>query len=129
LITRLKNILEKPFTRLTYTQAIEILQADIKAGVVKFDDMKVDWGIDLGSEHERYLAEKKFKGPIIVTNYPKDIKAFYMKLDEGGKTVQAMDILVPRIGEIIGGSVREDSYEKLLKRSTEMGIHVRVGKH
>merc|ERR1719152_799612 len=76
------------------------------------------------SEHERYLAEKFYGGPIIVTNYPKDIKAFYMKLDGDGKTVQAMDILVPRIGEIIGGSVREDRYEVLLERAAEMGVDI-----
>lgn len=88
---------------------------------MKFNE-QVSWGIDMGSEHERYLCEQYFKGPTIVTNYPKEIKAFYMKLDESGKTVQAMDILVPRIGEIIGGSVREDSLEKLTKRCEEMNV-------
>lgn len=118
---RLKNVLERPFKRLTYTEAVEILQEQVAKGAVSFD-VPVEWGIDLGSEHERYLAEKLFGGPIIVTNYPKDIKAFYMKLDEDGRTVQAMDILVPRIGEIIGGSVREDRYDVLMKRAEEMNI-------
>ena len=83
----------------------------------------VEWGIDLQSEHERYLVEKHFKKPVILTNYPKDIKAFYMKLDEDGTTVRAMDVLFPGIGEIIGGSQREDNYEKLLERSKAVGIH------
>ena len=82
----------------------------------------VQWGIDLQSEHERYLVEKHFKKPVILTNYPKDIKAFYMKQDEDGKTVRAMDVLFPGIGEIIGGSQREDDYEKLLARTKEVGI-------
>ena len=118
---RLKNVLEKPFKRLTYTEAIATLQEQIAKGAVKFD-VPVEWGMDMESEHERYLAEKLYGGPIIVTNYPKGIKAFYMKLDADGKTVQAMDILVPRIGEIIGGSVREDRHDVLLERAAEMGV-------
>jgi asparaginyl-tRNA synthetase len=122
LIPRLKNILEKPFARLTYTEAIKLLQEEVASKVVTFEENNIEWGMDLGSEHERYLAEKKFNGPIIVTNYPKGIKAFYMKLDDDGKTVQAMDILVPRIGEVIGGSVREDRYDVLLARAKDMGL-------
>lgn len=117
------HLLAKPFTRLTYTEAIAVLQEQIAAGAVQFE-VPVEWGMDMESEHERYLAEKLYGGPIIVTNYPKDIKAFYMKLDGDGKTVQAMDILVPRIGEIIGGSVREDRYEVLLERAAEMGVDI-----
>jgi len=119
--SRLMNILERPFTRLTYTEAIEILKKEVAAGKVTFKE-EVSWGIDMGSEHERYLAEVLYKGPVIVTNYPKGIKAFYMKLDEDGKTVQAMDILVPRIGEIIGGSVREDRFHVLKERAAEMDV-------
>lgn len=119
--SRLMNILERPFTRLTYTEAISILEKEVASGKVTFQEA-VSWGIDMGSEHERYLAEQYFKGPIIVTNYPKDIKAFYMKVDPDGKTVQAMDILVPRIGEIIGGSVREDRFDVLKQRAAEMQV-------
>lgn len=118
---RLQGIVEKPFARKTYTECIKILLAEVAKGAVKFEE-SVEWGMDMGSEHERYLAEKFVKGPLIVTNYPKGIKAFYMKLDEDGKTVSAMDILVPRIGEIIGGSVREDRYDVLVERAKEVGI-------
>jgi len=121
LVPRLKNLLERPFTRLTYTEAIALLEKEVKAGRATFEE-PVSWGIDMASEHERFLAEKLFKGPVIVTNYPKDIKAFYMKLDESGKTVQAMDILVPRIGEIIGGSVREDDFTILKDRAAACGV-------
>jgi asparaginyl-tRNA synthetase len=114
----LKFVTENPFERITYTEAISILEKSGK----KFE-FPVKWGIDLQSEHERYLVEKHFKKPVILTNYPKDIKAFYMKQDEDGKTVRAMDVLFPGIGEIIGGSQREESYEKLSKRIHEMGIH------
>jgi asparaginyl-tRNA synthetase len=117
LIERLKSVLAAPFERLTYTAAIEIL----KAAPHKFE-YPVDWGTDLQSEHERYLVEKHFKKPVILTNYPKHIKAFYMKQDEDGKTVRAMDVLFPGIGEIVGGSQREENYEKLLTRVREMGI-------
>jgi asparaginyl-tRNA synthetase len=85
-------------------------------------EYKVAWGTDLQSEHERYLVEKHFMKPVILTNYPKDIKSFYMKLNEDGKTVRAMDVLFPGIGEIIGGSQREENYEKLVKRMQEMGV-------
>jgi len=118
LLEKLKFVSETAFVRITYTEAVAILE---KSGR-KFE-FPVKWGIDLQSEHERYLVEKHFKKPVILTNYPKDIKAFYMKLDEDGTTVRAMDVLFPGIGEIIGGSQREENYEKLSKRIDEMGIH------
>lgn len=118
LLEKLRFVLEHPFERITYTEAISILERSGK----KFE-FPVKWGIDLQSEHERYLVEKHFKKPVILTNYPKDIKAFYMKQDEDGKTVRAMDVLFPGIGEIIGGSQREEDYEKLSRRIDEMGIH------
>jgi asparaginyl-tRNA synthetase len=117
LIDRLKFVIENDFQRLAYTEGVEIL---IKSGV-KFE-FPVEWGIDLQSEHERYLVEKHFKRPVILTDYPKDIKAFYMKLNEDGKTVRAMDVLFPKIGEIIGGSQREENYEKLKGRIDEMNL-------
>ena len=116
LIARLKSVIEKPFTRLTYTEAVEILIEHNS----KFE-FKVEWGTDLQKEHENYLVEHH-KGPIILTNYPKDIKAFYMKQNEDGKTVRAMDVLFPWIGEIIGGSQREENYEKLAARMKEMHV-------
>jgi asparaginyl-tRNA synthetase len=115
---KLAHILAEPFERLTYTEAIQILEKSGK----KFE-YAVSWGVDLQSEHERYLVEKHFKKPVILTNYPKHIKAFYMKQNDDGKTVRAMDILFPGIGEIIGGSQREENYEKLSSRIDEMGIH------
>jgi asparaginyl-tRNA synthetase len=118
LLNRLHFVVEHSFERLDYTQAIEIL----KSAPQKFE-FPVDWGTDLQSEHERYLVEKHFKKPVILINYPKDIKAFYMKLNEDGKTVRAMDVLFPGIGEIIGGSQREENYERLSRRIHEMGIH------
>jgi len=118
LLNRLRFVTESAFERLTYTEAIDIL---LSSGH-KFE-FKVEWGIDLQSEHERYLVEKHFKKPVILTNYPKDIKAFYMKQNEDSKTVRAMDILFPGIGEIVGGSQREESYEKLCTRVNEMGMH------
>jgi len=114
---RLNNILNSKFGRITYTEAIEILK---KSGV-KFD-YPVEWGIDLQTEHERYLAEVVVKGPVFLTDYPKDIKAFYMRLNEDKKTVAAMDLLVPGIGEIIGGSQREERLDFLEKRMDEMGL-------
>ncbi|WP_210490086.1 asparagine--tRNA ligase [Rufibacter aurantiacus] len=117
LLSRLNFVVENDFQRLTYTEAVEIL----KTAKQKFE-YKVDWGTDLQSEHERYLVEKHFKKPVILTNYPKDIKSFYMKLNDDGKTVRAMDVLFPGIGEIIGGSQREESYEKLVTRMREMGV-------
>jgi asparaginyl-tRNA synthetase len=117
LLERLKFIIDNPFERLTYTMAVEILMASDQ----KFE-FPVSWGADLQSEHERYLVEKHFKKPVILTDYPKDIKAFYMKQNPDGKTVRAMDVLFPKIGEIIGGSQREEDYDKLYARIKEMGI-------
>jgi asparaginyl-tRNA synthetase len=117
LIERLHFVVDNKFVRLTYTEAIDIL---IKSGR-KFE-YKVEWGVDLHAEHERYLVENHFKKPVILTDYPKEIKAFYMKLNEDGKTVRAMDVLFPKIGEIIGGSERESDYEKLLQRIRDLHI-------
>ena len=117
LIERLNHVVNSDFGHVTYTEAIEILEKHNE----EFD-YKVFWGCDLQTEHERYLTEQEFKRPVFVTDYPKEIKAFYMKLNQDGKTVAAMDCLVPGIGEIIGGSQREDDYEKLLGRMKEMGL-------
>jgi asparaginyl-tRNA synthetase len=117
LLNRLENVLNSDFGRVTYTEAIEILSKNND----NFD-YKVSWGCDLQTEHERYLTEQVFKKPVFVTDYPKEIKAFYMKLNEDGKTVAAMDCLVPGIGEIIGGSQREDDYDKLLSRIKELDM-------
>lgn len=117
LIERLQSVLKEDFVRLDYTSAIDILlKADKKF------DYKVSWGIDLQSEHERYLVENHFKRPVILTDYPKEIKAFYMKQNDDGKTVRAMDVLFPTIGEIIGGSEREADYNKLLQRVHELNM-------
>ena len=120
LVERLKFVLDKPFKRLTYTEGIEILEAAVKAGR-KFE-FPIYWGADMSSEHERYLVEEHFKTPVIVTDYPKEIKSFYMKLNEDGKTVRGMDVLFPKIGEIIGGSEREADYDKLKARAEAMGV-------
>jgi asparaginyl-tRNA synthetase len=117
LLARLRFVVDNDFQRLTYTEAVEIL----KKAKQKFE-FPVDWGTDLQSEHERYLVEKHFKKPVILTNYPKEIKAFYMKLDEDGRTVRAMDVLFPGIGEIIGGSQREEDETKLRQRMQEMHV-------
>lgn len=117
LIARLQSVVDKPFTRLSYTAAVDILIPLNN----KFE-FKVEWGTDLQKEHENYLVEH-FGGPVILTDYPKHIKAFYMKQNDDGKTVRAMDVLFPWIGEIIGGSQREDNYDKLYARVKEMGIH------
>lgn len=117
LIDRLKGVAEADFGRVTYTKAVKILEKHND----KFE-YKVSWGCDLQTEHERYLTEEVFKRPVFVTDYPKDIKAFYMKLNDDGKTVAAMDCLVPGIGEIIGGSQREDDYDKLSNRIRELGM-------
>ena len=119
---RLKALVATPFTRLEYTEAIAILQKHMKDGSAKFENTNVTWGIDLDSEHERFLTEHVYKGPVVLINYPKDIKAFYMKLNPDKKTVAAMDILVPKIGEIIGGSQREDDLDVLEARCKEVGI-------
>jgi asparaginyl-tRNA synthetase len=117
LFERLNFIIDQDFTRTVYTEAIEILlKADQKF------EFPVEWGRDLQAEHERYLVEKHFKKPVIITDYPKDIKAFYMKQNEDEKTVRAMDVLFPRIGEIIGGSQREDDFNRLLKRIKELNL-------
>ena len=117
LLDRLRFVVANKFERLNYGEAVEIL----KGSGVKFE-FPVDWGTDLSSEHERWLVEKHFQKPVILTNYPKEIKAFYMKQNEDGKTVRAMDVLFPGIGEIIGGSQREENYDKLLNRMHEMHI-------
>ena len=117
LIERLEGVMNSEFGHVTYTEAIEILEKNND----KFE-FKAYWGCDLQTEHERYLTEEVFKRPVFVTDYPKDIKAFYMKLNEDGKTVAAMDCLVPGIGEIIGGSQREDDFDKLSARMEELGL-------
>ena len=120
LIDRINFVLANDFVRLTYTEGIEILEEAVRNG--KKFEFRVGWGTDLQSEHERYLVEEHFKRPVILTDYPKDIKSFYMKQNEDGKTVRAMDVLFPKIGEIIGGSEREADYEKLRTRAAEMGV-------
>jgi asparaginyl-tRNA synthetase len=122
LISKLRFVLENPFERITYTEAIDILKNSNHNKKGKFSYPIEAWGADLQSEHERYLVEKHFKRPVILTDYPKEIKAFYMKQNEDGRTVRAMDVLFPGIGEIIGGSQREEVYEKLLNRMNEMHI-------
>ena len=120
LLERLNFVVEHDFVRLTYSEGIKILEEAVAAGH-KFE-FPIYWGVDLASEHERYLVEEHFKKPVILTDYPKEIKAFYMKLNDDGKTVRAMDVLFPQIGEIIGGSEREENYEKLMGRINEMNI-------
>ena len=120
LLERLEGVLKESFVRLPYTQGIEILQEAIKNG--KKFEFPCNWGDDLASEHERYLVEEHFKKPVIMTDYPKEIKAFYMKLNEDGKTMQGTDVLFPQIGEIIGGSVREESYDKLMAEIGRRGM-------
>ena len=120
LIARLEGVLKETFVRLPYTEGINILQEAIKKG--KKFEFPCNWGDDLASEHERYLVEEHFKKPVIMTDYPKDIKAFYMKINDDGKTVQGTDVLFPQIGEIIGGSVREENYDKLMSEINRRGI-------
>ncbi len=120
LMERLRFVVDNKFVRLTYTEAIEILSQAKQ----KFE-FPIHWGVDLQSEHERYLVEKHFKSPVILTDYPKEIKAFYMKQNEDGKTVRGMDVLFPLIGEIIGGSQREENMDKLLARMAEVGIEAK----
>ena len=122
LIEKLRFVLENPFARVTYTEAINILRNSKPNKKKKFQFVIEGWGADLQSEHERYLVEKHFKTPVILTDYPKEIKAFYMKQNDDGKTVRAMDVLFPQIGEIIGGSQREENYDKLYNRMKEMNI-------
>lgn len=123
LIEKLRFVLENDFERVSYTQAIEILKNSKPNKKKKFKFPIDGWGTDLQSEHERYLVEKHFKKPVILFDYPKEIKAFYMRQNDDGKTVRAMDILFPGIGEIVGGSQREERYEQLVHRMEEMGIH------
>jgi len=120
LITRLQSVVAEDFARVTYTEGIKILE-EAQANGVKFE-FPVSWGTDLQSEHERFLVEQHFRRPVILTDYPKEIKAFYMKQNDDGKTVRAMDVLFPRIGEIIGGSEREADYDKLKTRIDQLGI-------
>lgn len=120
LIERLKFVVEDDFVRLTYTEGVKILEKAVADGH-KFE-YRVGWGTDLQSEHERYLVEEHFKKPVILTDYPQEIKAFYMKMNDDGKTVRAMDVLFPKIGEIIGGSQREEDLEKLRTRAASMGV-------
>ena len=120
LLERLHFVVEHDFVRLTYTEGIRILEEAVKGGR-KFE-FPIYWGADLASEHERYLVEEHFKRPVILTDYPKEIKAFYMKMNDDGKTVRAMDVLFPQIGEIIGGSEREENYDKLMARIEELHI-------
>ena len=122
LLDKLKFVVENDFVRLTYTEAIDILRNSNHNKKKKFQYLIESWGADLQSEHERYLVEKHFKKPVILTDYPKDIKAFYMRQNEDGKTVAAMDILFPGIGEIIGGSQREERLDRLTQRMQEMHI-------
>lgn len=120
LIERLQGVIDTDFARITYTEGVDIL---LKSG--KNFEYPVSWGVDLQSEHERYLVEEHYKRPVIVTDYPKDIKAFYMKQNDDGKTVRGMDVLFPKIGEIIGGSQREEDLDKLNRRIAELGMDTR----
>jgi len=122
LLQKLEFVVNNDFERVTYTEAIDILKESNHNKKKKFNYLIDKWGVDLQSEHERYLVEKHFKKPVILTNYPKEIKAFYMRQNDDGKTVAAMDILAPGIGEIVGGSQREERYDKLTERMTEMHI-------
>jgi asparaginyl-tRNA synthetase len=120
---RINNLINKDFKKLDYAQAIKDLQAAVSNGT-KFEDSNIFFGKDLASEHERYLCEKLYNGPLFLYNFPKEIKAFYMKVNDDNKTVAACDLLVPGVGEIIGGSQREDDYQKLLSRCQEMKIDI-----
>jgi asparaginyl-tRNA synthetase len=120
LYDRLNFVVSNDFKRLTYTEGIAILEDAVAKG--HNFEFPVGWGTDLQSEHERYLVEEHFKKPVILTDYPKEIKSFYMKQNDDGKTVRAMDVLFPKIGEIIGGSQREEDYEKLKRRAQEMDV-------
>jgi asparaginyl-tRNA synthetase len=122
LVDTLRFVVDNAFERITYTEAVELIRNSSAYKKKKFE-FELEWGHDLQAEHERWLVEKHFQKPVIVRNYPKDIKAFYMRLNEDGKTVAAMDVLFPGIGEVIGGSQREERLENLMQRMTEMGIH------
>jgi asparaginyl-tRNA synthetase len=123
LLERLQSVINDEFVRLPYTEGIRILEEAVKNGQ-KFE-FPVSWGMDLASEHERFLVEQHFKKPVIMTDYPRDIKAFYMKINEDGKTVQGTDVLFPQIGEIIGGSVREENYDKLMAEINRRNIQMK----
>jgi asparaginyl-tRNA synthetase len=116
---RLSDVLSKPFHKMSYTEGIERLQQALKEGH-PFENKKIEWGMDLQTEHERYLTEVVVKGPVFLIDYPKDIKAFYMRLNDDQKTVAACDLLVPGVGELVGGSQREERYDMLKKRMVEM---------
>lgn len=122
LIEKLEFVLQNEFVRITYTEAIDILKNSKPNKNKKFQYLIEGWGADLQSEHERYLVEKHFKKPVILTDYPKEIKSFYMKLNDDGKTVRAMDVLFPGIGEMVGGSQREENYDKLVERMKDMHV-------
>src|SRR5437016_13640794 len=122
LLQKLEFVLHNDFERLSYTEAIDILKESNYNKKKKFQFPVTGWGMDLQSEHERYLVEKHFKKPVILTNYPKEIKAFYMRQNDDGKTVAAMDILAPGIGEIVGGSQREERLDRLDARIDELGL-------
>jgi asparaginyl-tRNA synthetase len=122
LIEKLRFVIENDFERITYTEAVDILRNSKPNKKKQFEYPVNDWGVDLQSEHERFLVEKHFKKPVIITGYPAKIKAFYMKLNDDGKTVAAMDILFPGIGEIVGGSQREERYDVLLQKVKDFNI-------
>eukprot|EP00287_Rhodomonas_sp_CCMP768_P003199 CAMPEP_0196720768 /NCGR_PEP_ID=MMETSP1091-20130531/3483_1 /TAXON_ID=302021 /ORGANISM="Rhodomonas sp., Strain CCMP768" /LENGTH=606 /DNA_ID=CAMNT_0042062087 /DNA_START=36 /DNA_END=1856 /DNA_ORIENTATION=- len=124
-IARVRGVVAEPFARCSYTEAIELLKTAI-AGGKKFENMDVEWGMDMGSEHERYLSEEVFKKPLCCYNYPKDIKAFYMRANDDGTTVASMDVLVPGVGELIGGSQREERLDRLTAIMEEKGLDVEV---
>eukprot|EP00286_Rhodomonas_abbreviata_P016239 CAMPEP_0181326586 /NCGR_PEP_ID=MMETSP1101-20121128/21588_1 /TAXON_ID=46948 /ORGANISM="Rhodomonas abbreviata, Strain Caron Lab Isolate" /LENGTH=604 /DNA_ID=CAMNT_0023435071 /DNA_START=41 /DNA_END=1855 /DNA_ORIENTATION=+ len=124
-IERVRGVVAEPFARITYTEAIETLQKAIKEGKT-FENMDVEWGIDMASEHERYLSEVVFKKPVCCYNYPKAIKAFYMRANDDGKTVASMDVLVPGVGELIGGSQREERLDVLTERMTEVNLDLKT---
>ena len=120
LLERLNHVLNSDFKRMSYTEGVELLKQAVKNGH-KFDNNNIEWGMDLQSEHERYLTEQIVKGPLFLTDYPKEIKAFYMRLNDDGKTVAACDLLVPMVGELVGGSQREERYELLKQKMEELG--------
>ncbi|KAJ3616753.1 hypothetical protein Zmor_009044 [Zophobas morio] len=122
LISKLQKVLDSEYKVMTYSEVIDVLKKAIADGH-KFEENNIEFGLDLGTEHERFICEEVNNAPTFVTNYPKDIKAFYMKQNEDGKTVAAVDMLVPGIGELVGGSQREADYDKLITRCNEMGIN------
>jgi len=121
---RLQAVIDTPFVRISYTEAIQTLEQHLREKKVKKFNEKPYWGIDMGSEHERYLAEKVYNGPICVYDFPKSFKAFYMRANEDGRTVQAFDMLVPGIGELIGGSAREERLDKLDEMIAEKNLDI-----